>query len=130
METYGKVRRIGRVTLAQPVPANADGERALDEKKANARGIPPLASSYPVAEVSGVYARHEWIDGMWRKTVTTDSSQPRSGFTVPSSESRHQVVMLRSAYEVADEGLRDLIRRLASMSIAEAVTFPARRYKP
>jgi len=214
METYSRERRIERVTLQQPVPAKADGERAyvvdasmrgvrlshtgllpqgkqcgvtfewdgrpielvgqvrwtraqrtpsnlnvylsgleitnikfdseaalrrlveafveraLDERKANARGIPPVAATHLSSETPELFARHEWIDGMWRKTLSSDSSQPRSGFTVLSNESRHQVLMLQSAYEVADEGLQNLIRRLASMSIADDASMPARRYKP
>jgi hypothetical protein len=105
-------------------------ERALDEQKANAHGVPPLAPSYVRPESTGLYAKHEWIDGVWRKTRTTDPEQPRSGFTVPSNESRHQVVMLRSAYEVADAPMRDMIRRLAAMSIADAPSVAARRYEP
>jgi len=92
--------------------------RALDEP----------AASQVASEKPNLFARHDWIDGAWSSTMTSDPSQARTGFTVPSEESRQQVVMLRSAYEVADEGLRDLIRRLASMSITDAAA--PRRYKP
>jgi hypothetical protein len=105
-------------------------ERALDEQRTNARGVLRFHASYQRSDPATLYARHEWIDGVWRRTSTTDSGQPRTGFTVPSSESRHQVLVLRSAYEAADAAMREIIRRLATMTIADAVAVPARRYNP
>jgi hypothetical protein len=104
-------------------------ERALDEQKANARGVPPLAASFKQSEQSQLYTRHEFVHGVWRKMTTSDSRQPHSGFTVPSGESRTQVEMLRAAYEVADASMRHVIRRLAQISIDENAV-SSRRYTP
>ena len=104
-------------------------ERALDEQKANAHGIPPVAPSFMKSEQSQLYTRHEFVHGVWRKMTTSDARQPHSGFTVPSTESRTQVEMLRAAYEVADASMRQVIRRLAQLSIEENAA-PARRYTP
>ncbi|MDQ6801293.1 MAG: PilZ domain-containing protein [Acidobacteriota bacterium] len=103
-------------------------ERALDEQKANARGVPPLAGSFVQSHQGQLYTRHEFVHGVWRKMTTTDSRQPHSGFTVPSTESRPQVEMLRAAYEVADASMRQVIRRLAEISIDD--NSPSRRYTP
>jgi hypothetical protein len=104
-------------------------ERALDEQKANARGVPAAAPSFTPADQGQLYTRNEFVHGVWRKMTTSDARQPDSGFTVPATESRTQVEMLRSAYEVADVSMRQLIRRLADISINEKAV-ASRRYIP
>ena len=104
-------------------------ERALDEQKANARGAPPLAASFTRRIPTQTYTRHEFVRGVWRKMTSADPRQPESGFTVPSTESRTQVEMLRSAFEVADTSMRQVIRRLAEISIDENAV-AARHYTP
>jgi len=96
-------------------------ERALDEQKANV--------TFTQSDQSQLYTRHEFVHGVWRKMTTADGRQPHSGFTVPSTESRTQVEMLRAAYEVADASMRQVIRQLAQISIDENAG-PSRRYKP
>jgi len=106
--------------------------RALDEQKANARGIPPIAAQSTQAAQPTHYTRHEWIGGRWRETDTTDAAQPANGFTVSASHSPQEVSMLRSAFEHADKasGGHDLIRRLAKLSISSAEGVPSRRFMP
>jgi hypothetical protein len=104
-------------------------ERALDAQKANARGVPPLAASFTRSERSQFYTRHEFVHGVWRKMTTSDGWQPQSGFTVPTTESRTQVEMLRAAYEVADDSMRHVIRQLAQLSIDDRGS-PSGRYTP
>ncbi len=103
-------------------------ERAIDEQKANAKGIPPVAASLMQSGTSILYGRHELVDGVWRKIMTSDARQPLSGFTVSANESRHQVELLKKAYEAADPAMRETIRKLAEISVSETV--PARRYIP
>jgi len=73
-------------------------------------------------ECRSVYARsyvcHELVHGVWRKNFSTDSRQPPTGFTVRTTESAHQVDLLRAAYMVGDPKMRDTIRRIAELSIA------------
>ena len=104
-------------------------ERALDEQKANARGVPPTTEKVPQRDRTQTYTRHEFVHGVWRKLTTTDPRQPLDGFTVPSNETRTQIEMLRSAYEVADASMRQVIRRLADISINEHAV-QSRRYTP
>ena len=104
--------------------------RALDEQKANANGIPPLAARSTPSGRTALYVRHELVHGVWRKLTTTDSCQPDMGFTVASTESIHQVDLLRSAYSAADLSMRDMIRKLAELSIEHPNGMPARRYEP
>ena len=104
-------------------------DRALDEQKANAYDVPPIAASVTRREDNQLYTRHEFVHGVWRKLTTSDPQQPHAGFTVPSTESRTQVEMLRAAYEVADHSMRQVIRRLAQISIDENAV-PPRRSTP
>jgi hypothetical protein len=104
-------------------------ERALDEQKANARGVPAPDAGFTKSEQAQLYTRHEFVHGVWRKMTSTDSRQPQSGFTVASTETRTQVEMLRAAYEVADVSMRQVIRRLAQLSIEDSAE-PLRRYTP
>ena len=64
------------------------------------------------------YVCHELVHGVWRKNFSTDSRQPPTGFTVRTTESAHQVDLLRAAYMVGDPKMRDTIRRIAELSIA------------
>jgi hypothetical protein len=105
-------------------------ERALDEQKANAKGIPPIAAQSVQRGRSPIYARHEFVRGTWRKLMTSDPAQPASGFTVSKEESRDQVELLRSAYVTADTNMRTVIRKLAELSIANPDGIPTRRYTP
>jgi hypothetical protein len=106
--------------------------RALDEQKANARGIPATAPQSTQTGQATHYTRHEMIGSRWRETDTTDPSQPPNGFTVSASHTPQEVSMLRSAFENADRasGGHELIRRLAKMSIAPAEGVPSRRFMP
>jgi hypothetical protein len=105
--------------------------RALDEQKANARGLPAVApASFQTGRASR-FLRHELVLGRWRETETTDPLQPEHGFTVSVDHTKHEIEMLRSAFERGSgkEG-RDLIRRLAQLSIGNREGIPTRRFTP
>jgi hypothetical protein len=106
--------------------------RAMDEQKANARGIPPMAAQSNQAAQRTHYKRHELIAGRWRETETTDPAQPANGFTVSATHSPEEVAMLRTAFEANDAstGGRDLIRRMAKLSITTTEGVPTRRFMP
>lgn len=105
--------------------------RALDEQKANARGVPAIAPQSFQTGRTTHYIRHELILDRWRETITNDATQPEHGFTVASSHSQHEILMLRSAYERGSgaDG-KDLIRRLAQLSIGTREGIPTRRFVP
>lgn len=103
--------------------------RALDEQKANARGIPPVAPRVSIRRATG-FVRHELVGGRWKEVTTSDPSQPEIGFTISQDHSAHEVAMLRAAWErSATAGTRDLIRRLAQLSIGSE-PIPVRQYAP
>ena len=104
--------------------------RALEEQKANARGVPPLAAYMYQPEKGDLYRRCELVDGVWRKTETIRAQQPPEGFTVSAEVDPFHIEMLCETWErTTDEGRR-LLRMLADLSISKAEGIPTRRYVP
>ena len=105
-------------------------ERALDEQKANARGIPAANIRTFQTGHGREFVRHIYSAGLWRETHTTDREQPIHGFTISANESREEVLMLRAAWESGDAAARAVIRKMAELSISRAEGIPTRRYTP
>ncbi len=104
--------------------------RALDEQKANARGVPAEAAQCFQTGKGTDYVRCELVEGTWRRTETNRAEQPQNGFTVSAEESRQHVQMLCDTFVNADEDGRQLIRMMAELSISQAEGVPTRRYMP
>lgn len=105
-------------------------ERALDEQKANAQGIPAKAAHAFQTGKSTEFIRCQFVNGEWRKSTTTRSDQPDNGFTVSADEEKEQVDMLCESYKNGDEAMRKMIRAMAEASLATADGVPTRRYTP
>ena len=104
--------------------------RAIDEQKANARGIPAIAAQSFQTGRRKEFKKHEFMAGRWRESVTTDPAQPMNGFTISSDHTPTEVQTLRDAYEVGDIAARQMIRQMAGMSISSEHGIPTRRYEP
>jgi hypothetical protein len=105
--------------------------RALDEQKANARGVPPLAAYMNQKRgQEELYRRCELIDGTWRKSETTLAAQPANGFTISAQVAPEYVEMLCQTWESSTEEGRRLARQLAELSIQTTEGIPTRRYDP
>ncbi|HEY0156705.1 MAG TPA: hypothetical protein VGF28_05370 [Thermoanaerobaculia bacterium] len=104
--------------------------RALEEQKANARGIPPLAAYMYQPEKGDLFRRCEFIDGAWRKSETIRTTQPPNGFTVSAEVDPYLVEMLCNTWEHTTEEGRRLTRMLAELSVSRAEGVPTRRYIP
>ena len=104
--------------------------RALDEQKANARGVPAEAAQCFQTGKGTEFLRFELINGAWRRTATTRPDQPVHGFTISAEEDREHVAMLCHTFENADEPGRNLIKMMAELSISQAEGVPTRRYTP
>ena len=61
--------------------------------------------------------RHELSGDFWRATPTTDPRQPRTGFTVAANLPERELNMLRESYAVADLDGREMIRKMAALSV-------------
>jgi hypothetical protein len=104
--------------------------RALDEQRANARGIPALAAQSFQTGGGRQFIMYEKVAGTWRSTPTTDPRQPASGFTVSAALDVTEVAMLREAFDAAEEDHRGIIQDLARISIATVEGIPTRKYQP
>lgn len=105
-------------------------ERAMDEQKANARGIPATAALSFQTGRAGDFVRFEFANGAWRRTPTKDARQPLNGFTVSASETDDHLTMLCEAYEAGTADSRRMLRTMAEMSISKSEGIPTRRYEP
>ena len=104
--------------------------RALEEQKANARGLPPIGSyTYQVGK-GDRYRRCELTDGKWRKFDTTRTEQPQEGFTVSAEVDPHQIDLLCRTYEAMTAEGRRLTKMLAELSIKKTEGTATRRYVP
>lgn len=104
--------------------------RALEEQKANARGIPPLAAYMYQPGKGELYRRCEYVDGEWRLSETSRPAQPVNGFTISAEVDAHHVEMLCETWESTTEEGRRLTKLLAELSISRAEGIPTRRYVP
>ncbi|HYS54580.1 MAG TPA: PilZ domain-containing protein [Thermoanaerobaculia bacterium] len=123
-ETIGDADQVIRELIASYVI------RALEEQKANARGIPPLGPYAFVIGKGDRYRRCELVDGKWRRTETTRSEQPPNGFTISADVAPYYVDLLCQTYQLTDEEGKRLTQTLAQLSINKAEGIPTRRYLP
>jgi PilZ domain len=123
-ETIGDSDRVMRDLIAWYVV------RALEEQKANARGIPPLESYAYVEGKGDRYRRCELIEGKWRRSETTRPDQPPNGFTISADIRPYYVDLLCETYQMLDEDGRRLTQTLAQLSISKAEGIPTRRFLP
>lgn len=104
--------------------------RALEEQKANARGIPPLSVYMYQPEKGELLRRCELIDGQWRKSETIRTQQPPNGFTISAEVDPDHVAMLCETWETTTAEGRRLTQLLAELSISSQEGIPTRRYVP
>lgn len=124
-------RAIGASSIALRRMIEHYVELALDEQRANARGIPPLAPRSVKTGAPTEFVRHEYRLGRWREVTTPNSAQPDHGFTLCAHTAPAEVEMLRRAYERAEtDNDVAVIRRLAALSVNSNEIVQARRYTP
>lgn len=104
--------------------------RALDEQKANARGIPPVAAQTFQTGKGTNFLRFEYVNGAWRRTETTRPDQPMNGFTISAEEDADHIAILCETYLSSDADGRKLIKIMSELSISKAEGIPTRRYSP
>jgi hypothetical protein len=105
-------------------------ERAMDEQRANAEGLPAIAANSFQTGKGDNFIRCELRPSGWVKTDTKDPQQPPNGFTVSASETPQKVAMLCRTWEIGDAEARRLIKTFAALSISKAEGIPTRRYTP
>jgi hypothetical protein len=125
LEAVGESETYLRDFIAQRVM------RALEEQKANARGVPPPIGGLTFIVGKGdKFRRCEYSDHSWKKTETTSRQQPPNGFTVSAELENTTVDLLCRTYENTTEEGRRLTQMLAELSISKEEGGPTRRYVP
>lgn len=124
VEAIGSAERTLRELVAERII------RALEEQKANARGIPPLAAYMYQPGKGEIFRRCELIDGEWRKSETIRTSQPPNGFTISAEVDPQHVELLCQTWERTTGEGRRLTQLLAELSISTGEGVPTRRYIP
>jgi len=105
--------------------------RALDEQKANARGVPAIAaSSYQTGGTESGFTTLRYIKGSWTQTPTNSPQQPADGFTVSVNEDPAQIELLCQTYASSKFEDRKMIRDMAALSISSDQGVATRRYEP
>lgn len=105
--------------------------RVLDERRANAKGIPPETVTFrqTAAKQSG-FIQCRFTSAGWQKTKVPTNEQPKDGFTISAEEPVEQVDLLCKSYEEADASGREMIRKLAEISVSQEGGFATRHYEP
>jgi hypothetical protein len=105
--------------------------RVLDERKANARGIPPIAATYvKTGGREGGYIIWRLAAGQWRSSPSEKPDQPQDGFTVSARESQEQVQMLCETYVNSDFEGRKMIRKMAELATSTPEGVATRKFQP
>lgn len=104
--------------------------RALDEQRANAKGVPAIAAQSYQTGAAKQFVRHEFHAGTWKETNTPEPKQPHNGFTLAADVTPTEVKMLRVAYETGAPASRTMIRDLAAASISTPDGIPTRKFMP
>jgi hypothetical protein len=117
---------------------------AIEQQKANARGIPlspctaasvesiPAGKLKPVLSAvrdSGFLCFRKEGD-RWKTSKTQNPEQPAEGFTVLAGEDPEELEILCRLYERSDVGMRGMIRILAQLSVTESSEESRYRYVP
>jgi hypothetical protein len=105
-------------------------ERAEDEQRANAEGIPAIAAQSFQTGKGDNFVRCELRPTGWVKSDTKDPQQPMNGFTISATETPQKVAMLCRTWEIGDAEARRLIKTFAALSISKSEGIPTRRYMP
>ena len=124
LDTLGQSYEMLRELIAERII------RAIEEQKANARGVPPLAAYMYQPGKGELYRRCEFVHGEWRKSETARPVQPANGFTISAEVDPQHVDILCRTWEITTDEGRRLTRLLAELSISRKEGIPTRRYVP
>ena len=118
-EESGIVRRL--ISDANAEVRRAQAANALGLREQNVIDGDQTLTAASAAARSLVKGFVVWtFDGKtWSSRKALLPDQPENGFTVAAAESYEQVEQLRKSYEDGDTAARNLIRRLASLSVVK-----------
>lgn len=65
------------------------------------------------------YVRLRLTNDGWLRTISSDPNQPLDGITIVDGTPEEEIDVLRETYEQADEDMRELMRRVATVAVLE-----------
>lgn len=99
-----------------------EAQEQVIEWESNLQGIERPRSTRGPARQSAVALRFlvlRLTATGWEQRVTADPNQPVDGITIIDGTSEEDVAVLKETYENADEAMRELMRRVATVAILE-----------
>lgn len=99
-----------------------EAQEQVVEWEANLAGELRVRPARPPSRRSAVAVRYillRYTNDGWLRTITTDPNQPLDGIAVTDGTPEEDIDILRETYEQADEEMRELMRRVATVAILE-----------
>lgn len=100
-----------------------EARQQLAEWEANVSGVttpPPASPRRSAVAVRFVSLRLK--PRGWERSITADPNQPLDGVAVPDGTSEEEIAVLRATYEQGEPATRELMRRVATVAILEALS--------
>ena len=119
-EESGVVRRL--ISEANAEVRRAQAANALGLREQNVIDGDQTLTAASAAQRSMMakgFITWTWDGSVWNSRKALLPDQPDDGFTVAAAESPEQVQQLRKSYQEGDEEGRNLIRRLAELSVVK-----------
>lgn len=79
--------------------------------------LPPEAVKR--SAVASRYLTLRWAKGSWKRSISSDPNQPTDGVTIASDTPDQEIAVLCETYEAADEATREMLRRIATVTLLE-----------
>lgn len=98
-----------------------EAQEQVIEWESNLQGVerrPPARTARQSAVALRFCALRLGANG-WEQRITSDPNQPPDGITVVEGTGEADVAVLKETYEAADEAMRELMRRVATVAILE-----------
>jgi hypothetical protein len=99
-----------------------EAQEQVVEWEANLQGVERPAAARRPARQSAVAVRYVSLlrtMGGWEQKITSDPNQPIDGITIIDGTADEEIAVLRKTYDDADAETRELMRRMATVSILQ-----------
>ncbi len=99
-----------------------EAQEQVIEWESNLEGVERRAPARRAARQSAVALRFlvlRLTAHGWEQRITSDPNQPDEGITIIDGTAEEDIAVLKETYDNADEAMRELMRRMATVSILE-----------
>lgn len=100
-----------------------EAQEQVIEWESNLEGVERRAPARKAARQSAVALRFLVLRRSaargWEQRITSDPNQPDDGITIIDGTAEEDIAVLKETYDHADEAMRELMRRVATVAILE-----------